>query len=58
MDLNRLLFDHQIALMRAAATRCTDALAAHLNDAADHAGRIVALRDRMGATAPMPLPCS
>jgi hypothetical protein len=58
MDLNKLLFDHQTALMRAAAARCKDALAAHLNDAASHAGLIIALRDRMGATAPMPLPCS
>lgn len=58
MDLNSLLSEHQTSLMRAAAARCTDTLAGHLDDAARLAGRIGDLRDAMGAAAPLPLPCS
>lgn len=49
MDLNYLLSRHQVSLMRAGASPCVAARAAHRAFAASYAGRIRELQVALGA---------
>lgn len=51
MDLNYLLHRHQVSLMNAASTDCTEARVAHHGMAAAYASRIRALQADLGADA-------
>ena len=49
MDLNYLLFRHQISLMQADAAACSEARIAHRGRAGHYAERIRELQSKLGA---------
>lgn len=49
MDLNQLLYRHQVSLMRADDAVCTDARSAHVGHARGYADEIEQMRRAMGA---------
>lgn len=58
MDLNRLFFDHQLALLRASASECPGERDLHNADADGIATRISAFQRSQGASAAPLMPAA